>query len=62
MVAKAGVVRTVCYGQAQEWPSRKAAMDFFREGIFCSEGAERDRYVSIYLQLEDGAKEAVDIR
>lgn len=55
-------IRTISYGQTREWSSRKKAMDFFRDAIFGSEGAERERYVSIYLQLEDGAKEAADIR
>jgi hypothetical protein len=53
-------VAVICYGQRREFPSRKKAMDFFKEGILCCDGAERDRYVSIYFQLEAGATLATD--
>lgn len=52
-------VRVTCYGETKTW-ERKDALEFFKGGILCCEGAERDRYVNIYFQLLDGAKEAYD--
>lgn len=55
-----GRVTTVCYGQQRVWPSRKAAMDFFEEGILSSEGSEQERYVTIYFKLKNGSDYATD--
>lgn len=52
-------VKVTCYGQTKTW-ERKDAIEFFLEGMRWCEGAERDRYTNIYLQLIDGAKEAFD--
>lgn len=52
-------VRVTCYGQTQVW-ERQDALKFYADGIRFCEGAERDRYVNIYFQLLDGAKEARD--
>ena len=56
---KIDLVVVTCYGKTKQW-DRRAAMDFFEEGILCCEGSERDRYVNIYFQLKSGAKEASD--
>ena len=56
---KVDLVVVTCYGESKIW-ERKEAMEFFLEGLACSEGAERDRYVNIYYQLARGAKEAFD--
>lgn len=52
-------VIVTCYGQTKIW-ERSEAIAFFLEGMRYCEGAERDRYTDIYLQLIDGAKEASD--
>ncbi len=49
-----------CYGQKEGWTSRQKALAFYRECIEASEGSERDRYVRIYLQLEEGNTECSD--
>lgn len=53
-VKKLDTVTTVCYGKKQVWDSRKEAADFFLQAIAGTEGSERDRYVNIYLQLNEG--------
>lgn len=52
-------VKVTCYGQTQIW-EREDAIKFFLDGMRCCEGAERERYTDIYLQLIDGEKEASD--
>ena len=44
-------VTTVCYGQERVWDSRTEAKDYFLDGIFASEGSERERYAFIYAKL-----------
>ena len=53
-------IRTKCYGHEDEWDTRAKAIDYFRECAMCSEGAERERYTNIILQLLDGANYATD--
>ena len=50
-VEKLDSVTTVCYGQERLWDSRTEAKDYFLEGIFASEGSERERYAFIYAKL-----------
>lgn len=52
-------VKVTCYGQTKTW-ERSDAIKFYLDGVRFCEGAERERYLSIYLQLIDGAKEAFD--
>lgn len=54
-------VVTVCYNKAELWESRRDARNFYSEGIRYSEGAERDRYVNIICDLEDGRDVALDV-
>ena len=49
-----------CYGKEQEFTSRKKAMDFFLDCMMNSEGAERDRYTNIYLDLQEGKTYCTD--
>ena len=56
---KVDLVVVTCYGESKIW-ERSEAIAFFLEGMRCCEGAERERYTEIYLQLLDGAKEAFD--
>ena len=60
MTKKTDAVKVRIYGKWKTYKSRKAAMDFFMDGILSCEGAERDRYLSIYFQLRDGATVATD--
>lgn len=53
-------ITVVCYGKAEHWSSREKAKTFYLECMACSEGAERDRYVNIFLQLEAGNNYCVD--
>lgn len=47
-------IKVTCYGKTKTWTSRKAAMDFYWEGIMCSDGCEQSRYVKIYDDLKRG--------
>lgn len=54
IVKKLDTVTTVCYGQTKVWDSRKEAADFFIQAIAGSEGAECERYTTIYARLISG--------
>lgn len=56
---KVDLVVVTCYGKSKVW-ERQEAIAFFLDGMMGCEGAERERYTDIYLQLIDGAKEASD--
>lgn len=56
VVKKLDAVTVITYGQKQIWDSRKDAIAFYLEGMAYCEGAERDRYTNIYLDLISGAK------
>ena len=47
-------ITIVCYGKEEKWKSREEAKAFYLDCMRHSEGAERDRYTNIYLQLVDG--------
>lgn len=47
-------ITTVCYGKKDLWESREEAMNYFFEGMTCTEGSERDRYTNIYIKLQNG--------
>lgn len=51
---------TVCYGQRQEWASRKNAELYFLEGMMNSNGSEKERYTAIYLKLLSGMEICTD--
>lgn len=53
-------IRITCYGETEVWDSRKNAEEFYLGCMAGSEGAERKRYVSIYLQLQAGRMECTD--
>ncbi len=56
---KVDLVVVTCYGKSKVW-ERSEAIAFFLDGMMGCEGAERERYTDIYIQLIDGAKEASD--
>ncbi len=49
-----------CYGKEQEFTSRKKAIDFYLDCMMNSDGAERDRYTNIYLDLQEGKTYCTD--
>lgn len=59
-MAPDGPVKVTCYLETKTWPTRKEAIEFFKEAARHSEGPERDRYVRIFMQLEDGSMHAKD--
>ncbi len=54
-------VTITCYGKTEVWEDRKDAIRFYREGAAACEGAERDRYVNILLQLAGGQSVCADV-
>lgn len=53
------MVKIICYGQV-DIMTRKQAKQQYLQGILCSEGSERERYVKIYTDLICGEKVARD--
>ena len=60
IVRKLDTVTTVCYGEKKVWDSRKDAADFFLQAIAGSEGAECERYTTIYAKLIEGCEVCSD--
>ena len=58
---KLDAVTITCYGTTEVWDSRAEAMKFYLEGMTACEGAERNRYTNIYLQLLEGRTVCEDI-
>lgn len=54
------MITVVCYRKEKKWESRKAALDFYLQGLLACDGAERDRYASIYMQLLSGCDYCTD--
>ena len=47
-------IRVTCYGKTTIWTNREDARLFFLEAMTMSEGAEKDRYSKIYVELIKG--------
>lgn len=60
IVKKLDSVTTICYGETEVWDSRKEAADFFLRAIAGSEGAECERYTTIYAKLVSDEKVCSD--
>lgn len=60
IVRKLDAVTTVCYGEKRVWDSRKEAADFFLQAIAGTEGAECERYTTIYARLVQGLEVCSD--
>lgn len=54
------MIKTICYGYVDEWGKRQDAIRHFMTCAECSEGAERERYTTILLQLLEGEDIATD--
>ena len=52
-------VTVTCYG-VTETKTRKEALEEYYEGMKCSEGAEHERYETIFFQLLEGYTECSD--
>ena len=59
IVKKLATVTTVCYREKKVWDSRKEA-DFFLQAIAGTEGAECERYTTIYTKLVSGLEVCSD--
>lgn len=55
-------VTIICYGDTDVWPSRQEAIDFYTHGVFVCDGAERERYMNVLLDLYAGLKICTDGR
>lgn len=53
-------VTCICYGQERTFKSRKAAIDFYAEAMFNTEGAESERYRTILGKLYRGEQRCSD--
>ncbi len=60
IVKKLDTVTTICYREKKVWDSRKDAAGFFLEAIAGSEGAECERYTTIYAKLVSGLEVCSD--
>lgn len=60
IVKKLDPVKTICYGKTDVWDSRKEAADFFLHAIAGLEGAECERYTTIYTKLVSGLEVCSD--
>lgn len=56
------MVTTICYGIKEEWEHREYAIAAFLDAMRNSEGAERERYTNVYLDLIDGKEICSDER
>lgn len=54
------IVSIHCYADT-DYMKRESALEFYKEAMLCSEGAERERYIKIYTRLALGKKNVSDI-
>ena len=52
-------VTVTCYRKTERMTRRKA-LEFYYEGMKCSEGSEHERYETIFFQLMEGRMTASD--
>ena len=50
----------ICYGKEQVFKSRKAAINFYSEAMFNTEGSEQERYCNILAGLYRGETRCSD--
>ena len=53
-MAKKQKICCVTYNEPQFFNTRREAIEFFEDCMMNSEGAERDRYVEVWIQLKEG--------
>ena len=54
-------VKVIFDGEEKVWPLRTDAIKFYLEAMAFSEGAERERYTRIYVQLIEGCEVCKDV-
>lgn len=59
---KKSKVTTICYGKRDTWNSAKDAIDYFNNAANCTDGCERERYLTIVSKLVDGETKDVSDR
>lgn len=59
-LAKQGECVVVCYNHCEVWQSRAMASEFYLEGMYACDGAERERYTNVFLDLMSGSAIAHD--
>ena len=47
-------IQIICYNQIEYWNKRENALWFYKDAERCCEGSERERYMNIVDDLEDG--------
>ncbi|MBQ8039704.1 MAG: hypothetical protein IJ274_07550 [Lachnospiraceae bacterium] len=52
-------VDVICYGKRKHYDTREEAITFYQDGMSLSEGAEQERYTTIYLALINSASSVV---
>lgn len=53
------IVTVECYNKTEK-QTRREALQFYFEGMQCSEGSEHERYETIFFQLMEGKMFASD--
>lgn len=53
-LAKQGECVVLCYNGAEVWQSRELAAEFYLEAMCACEGAERERYTNVLLDIMAG--------
>lgn len=63
MAKKNKVFYITCYGNRTQYKEsdRKEQINEYHTAMLMCEGAERDRYVNVYLDLMSGKKECCDL-
>ena len=46
------MVTTICYGKEKNWERRSDAVEFFMASVISCDGAERERYLNVLVDLE----------
>ena len=59
-MAEKTYIEVICYNGIEKWNKRSNALKFYRDGVRCCEGCERDRYINIVIGLEDGLMKCDD--
>ena len=54
------MILVACYNEITKWNKRENAIKFYQECVINSDGAERDRYINILIDLSEGLDECHD--
>ncbi len=45
-------VKVLCYGEVETYPTRTEAINFYKDAAYGSDGSEKDRYMTILMDLQ----------